>query len=238
MAKAGHEYQEIVAAVATALHRGSTVKTGQWVAGPDGSREVDVEVRGSFLRPSRLRADWMQRSHQTHRHTGTGSQAPERNAGRTGKEKHMKPHRMVVRKTANAGYIAEHHYKPEPGGPTPDSDEYQLPTLARLKKHIGAHFEPEPIRMAVPSSFEDGGQVQQTGLALVHNGEKVVPAKPKQKQTVPQDRDEIRSLRSGRKQLLDSLPDPRREWTGRDPQTEDPRQMRQGPLEDFPMKRI
>lgn len=115
------------------------------------------------------------------------------------------PHRMILRKTANDGFIAEHHYQAEPGGPTPESDEYQLPTLARLKKHIGAHFEPEP---------------------------------KSQKRTPQQDRDEIRSLRSGRKQLLDNLQDKRQEWTGRDPQTEDPRQMRQGPLEDFPMKRI
>jgi hypothetical protein len=115
------------------------------------------------------------------------------------------PHRMVIRKATNGGFIAEHQYKANPGGPTPDNEEFQLPTLARLKKHIGAHFEPEP--------------------------------KP-QKRTTQQDRDEIRSLRSGRKQLLDSLPDPRREWTGRDPQAEDPRQMRQGPLEEFPMKRI
>jgi len=46
VAKAGFEYQELVAAVASALDPGAKVKTGQWLEGPDGSREVDVEVRG------------------------------------------------------------------------------------------------------------------------------------------------------------------------------------------------
>jgi hypothetical protein len=48
MAKAGDEYQEIVGAVAKALDRGASVKVGQWVEGPDGRRDLDVEVRGTI----------------------------------------------------------------------------------------------------------------------------------------------------------------------------------------------
>jgi hypothetical protein len=47
MAKAGDEYQEIVAAVVQAMDPGAQVKTGQWVMGPDGQRDIDVEVRGT-----------------------------------------------------------------------------------------------------------------------------------------------------------------------------------------------
>lgn len=44
--KAGDEYQELVAAVARALDPTAIVKSGQWVLGPDGRRDLDVEVRG------------------------------------------------------------------------------------------------------------------------------------------------------------------------------------------------
>jgi len=47
MAKAGDEYQEIVGAVAQALDPGASVKVGQWIEGPDGRRDLDVEVRGT-----------------------------------------------------------------------------------------------------------------------------------------------------------------------------------------------
>ncbi|MCW5607589.1 MAG: restriction endonuclease, partial [Nitrosomonas sp.] len=43
---AGEEYQELVALVAKALNPDAEIKTGQWIEGPDGKREVDVEVRG------------------------------------------------------------------------------------------------------------------------------------------------------------------------------------------------
>ena len=48
MAKAGDEYQELTALVAKALHPDADIKTGQWIVGPDGNREVDVEVRGTI----------------------------------------------------------------------------------------------------------------------------------------------------------------------------------------------
>ena len=46
MTKLGDEYQDIVGAVEKALDSGAIVKVGQWVKGPDGRRDMDVEVRG------------------------------------------------------------------------------------------------------------------------------------------------------------------------------------------------
>jgi hypothetical protein len=48
MVKAGDAYREIVGAVMAALDSGSGVKTEQWITGPDGERDMDVEVRGMF----------------------------------------------------------------------------------------------------------------------------------------------------------------------------------------------
>lgn len=46
MSKPGDEYQEIVGLVRQALDPNANVKTGQWIEGPDGQRDLDVEVRG------------------------------------------------------------------------------------------------------------------------------------------------------------------------------------------------
>lgn len=48
MPKPGDEYQEIVGLVRRALDPEATVKTGQWIKGPDGDRDLDVEVRGTL----------------------------------------------------------------------------------------------------------------------------------------------------------------------------------------------
>lgn len=48
MAKAGDEYRELVGTVMAALDAGSAVKTEQWITGPDGERDMDVEVRGTL----------------------------------------------------------------------------------------------------------------------------------------------------------------------------------------------
>jgi len=48
VAKPGDEYQELVGAVAAALDPGASVKMGQWIEGPDGKRDLDVEVRGTI----------------------------------------------------------------------------------------------------------------------------------------------------------------------------------------------
>ena len=45
MAKAGKEYEKLAGTLAESLHPGSDVRIGQWIDGPDGQREVDVEVR-------------------------------------------------------------------------------------------------------------------------------------------------------------------------------------------------
>jgi hypothetical protein len=47
MAKLGDEYNQIVAAVEKALDPGATVTIKKWLHGPDGKREIDVEVRGT-----------------------------------------------------------------------------------------------------------------------------------------------------------------------------------------------
>ncbi|HEX5445181.1 MAG TPA: restriction endonuclease [Pirellulales bacterium] len=47
MVKAGKAYNELAQMMAAALEPKATVKMGQWIEGPDGKREVDVEVRGS-----------------------------------------------------------------------------------------------------------------------------------------------------------------------------------------------
>lgn len=46
MAKAGDAYRELAGRVMAALDSGSAVKTEQWITGPDGERDMDVEVRG------------------------------------------------------------------------------------------------------------------------------------------------------------------------------------------------
>lgn len=48
MSKAGDEYRELVGNVMAALDPGSAVKTEQWITGPDGERDMDVEVRGTL----------------------------------------------------------------------------------------------------------------------------------------------------------------------------------------------
>jgi len=48
MTKLGDEYQEIVGLVRSSLDPAAIVKVGQWVEGPDGRRDIDVEVRGQI----------------------------------------------------------------------------------------------------------------------------------------------------------------------------------------------
>ena len=48
MAKAGDAYRELVGTVVAMLDPQSTVKTEQWIVGPDGERDMDVEVRGKL----------------------------------------------------------------------------------------------------------------------------------------------------------------------------------------------
>lgn len=48
MTKPGDEYQDIVGAVQRALDPGAEVRVGVWIVGPDGRRDLDVEVRGKL----------------------------------------------------------------------------------------------------------------------------------------------------------------------------------------------
>ena len=48
MKKAGRAYEELTAEVAKALNPNAKVKQGVWVEGPDGRRELDVEIRGTI----------------------------------------------------------------------------------------------------------------------------------------------------------------------------------------------
>ena len=48
MSKLGDEYQALVGAVREALDPEASVRVGVWVVGPDGKRDLDVEVRGTF----------------------------------------------------------------------------------------------------------------------------------------------------------------------------------------------
>ena len=48
MAKAGDTYREMVGKVMATLDPNSAVKTEQWITGPDGERDMDVEVRGKL----------------------------------------------------------------------------------------------------------------------------------------------------------------------------------------------
>jgi hypothetical protein len=48
MAKLGKPYENLVAVVAAALHPGATIEVGEWVKGPDGTREIDVSIRGQI----------------------------------------------------------------------------------------------------------------------------------------------------------------------------------------------
>jgi hypothetical protein len=45
--KAGTYYTDFVGRVLAALEPGYTVRTGEWIEGPDGRRDMDVEVRGA-----------------------------------------------------------------------------------------------------------------------------------------------------------------------------------------------
>lgn len=47
MSKAGDNYRELVGSLMSALDAGAVVKTEQWIEGPDGERDLDVEVRGT-----------------------------------------------------------------------------------------------------------------------------------------------------------------------------------------------
>jgi len=46
MPKAGRIYEKLVAAIVSTMSPGAKVQYGQWTEGPDGRRDLDVEIRG------------------------------------------------------------------------------------------------------------------------------------------------------------------------------------------------
>lgn len=50
MAKAGSVYEKLVADVVATMSPGTKVQYGQWTIGPDGRRDLDVEIRGQINR--------------------------------------------------------------------------------------------------------------------------------------------------------------------------------------------
>jgi len=56
-----------------------------------------------------------------------------------------KPHRMEIRHAASGGYIATHHFKPEPDemgrmGPSPESEDHAISDMAQLHDHMDEHM--------------------------------------------------------------------------------------------------
>ncbi len=48
MAKAGSIYEKLVADIMSTMSPGARVQYGQWTVGPDGRRDLDVEIRGTI----------------------------------------------------------------------------------------------------------------------------------------------------------------------------------------------
>jgi len=46
MPKAGKIYEKLVNNIVSTMSPGARVQYGQWTVGPDGRRELDVEIRG------------------------------------------------------------------------------------------------------------------------------------------------------------------------------------------------
>ena len=88
-------------------------------------------------------------------------------------------HKITVHKSANGGVVLEHHLEDS------KSEMHHHPNFDSAAASMKDNFEPpaqEPApseansQMASPSSFEDGGTVEKSGMAMVHAGETVIPA--------------------------------------------------------------
>ncbi len=146
------------------------------------------------------------------------------------KKQIRRPHKVEIRELSDGSFHIKHGHKPDDRNP--EEEEYTAPDSRHLVQHVAKAFG----ATAEPDSLEDGGQVEQTGMALVHAGEKVIPAPKKSpKRSVKQDREEIQALRKGRQQVLDAIPEGKR-WMA-DPKNADPRWDRKDPLETFPQNK-
>ena len=54
MVKAGKIYEKLVTDILSTMSQGATVQFGQWIEGPDGRRDLDVEIRGQYMARSSL----------------------------------------------------------------------------------------------------------------------------------------------------------------------------------------
>jgi hypothetical protein len=89
-------------------------------------------------------------------------------------------HHVTVHKSATGGVVLQHEYE---DGKT---DTHYHPDWQSAVASMQPHFNDQAggatpdagQQMASPSSFEDGGVVEKSGMAMVHKGEKVIPAKP------------------------------------------------------------
>lgn len=67
-------------------------------------------------------------------------------------KKKKRVHKMHVRRAANKGYIAEHHFQPEEGedgvmGAVPETEEHVIPNLEAMKSHFAEHMPEEEQEM-------------------------------------------------------------------------------------------
>jgi len=73
------------------------------------------------------------------------------------KKKSRKVHRMEIKRAANGGYIATHHFKQEPGevGPAPESEDNALSDMNQLHDHLDEHMGPEDEAAEGPQPPEE-----------------------------------------------------------------------------------
>ncbi|MCU1301711.1 MAG: hypothetical protein JWQ87_1995 [Candidatus Sulfotelmatobacter sp.] len=98
------------------------------------------------------------------------------------KAKKHKVHAIHTRRAKSGGYIAEHHFRPEPpeagqaAEPAPLPEEHVVPDMAELQAHMAQHLpEQEPEEQEIPK-MHTGGTVPKDGIYNLQKGETVVPA--------------------------------------------------------------
>jgi hypothetical protein len=84
------------------------------------------------------------------------------------------PHRIEIRRLNDGSFYVQHHHKASaPGKSAPESQEFSAPDAYSLVRHISEVFGAE----AEPDAFDAGGVVEETGMAMVHKGEKITPVR-------------------------------------------------------------
>jgi hypothetical protein len=93
-------------------------------------------------------------------------------------------HKITVHKAANGGVVLEHHFGDKSEMHSHPDFDSAAESMRPNFQSPGQEMEPDADdagasanpKMAVPSSFEDGGVVKESGMAMVHKGEQVTPA--------------------------------------------------------------